>query len=68
MFFLAIMSWRKMVPLEVYPLGVFTGIIVSFATFRIYKLINHNEVQLTKEVKDKFQWKENDDSSGDLKE
>lgn len=61
------MSWRNMVPLEVYPLGVFTGIIVSFATFRIYKLINHNEVQLTKDIKDKFQWKENDDSAGDLK-
>ena len=56
------MSWRKMVPLEVYPLGVLTGIVISFATFRIYKLINHNEVQLTKDTKEKFQWKENDDS------
>ena len=51
-----------MVPLEVYPLGVLTGIVISFATFRIYKLINHNEVQLTKDTKEKFQWKENDDS------
>ena len=47
-----------MVPLEVYPLGIFTGIVISFASFRIYKLINHGEVQLTKSTKDKFQWKE----------
>ena len=47
-----------MVPMEVYPLGVFTGIVVSFAGYRIYKLMNHDEVQLTKEAKDKFQWKE----------
>jgi hypothetical protein len=52
------MSWRKMVPLEVYPLGVFTGVVISFASFRIYKLMNHNEVQLTKGTKEKFQWKE----------
>lgn len=54
-----------MVPLEVYPLGIFTGIIISFATFRIYKLINHSEVQLTKGTKDKFQWKEDAEKSAD---
>ena len=52
-----------MVPLEVYPLGIFTGIIISFATFRIYKLINHSEVQLKKGSKDKFQWKEETEQS-----
>lgn len=57
------MSWRKMVPLEVYPLGVFTGIIISFASFRIYKLINHEEVQLTKNTKEKFQWKDNENAN-----
>lgn len=51
-----------MVPLEVYPLGVFTGIIISFASFRLYKLINHEEVQLTKSTKDKFQWKEDENA------
>lgn len=62
------MAWRKMIPLEVYPLGVFTGIVISFAAFRIYKLANHNEVQLTKGTREKFQWKEGESSDGGSRE
>ncbi len=49
-----------MIPLEVYPLGIFTGAAISFAAYRIYKLLNHNEVQLTKSKKEKFEWKDED--------
>ena len=54
------MSWRKMIPIEVYPLALFTGAAISFATYRIYKLLNHNEVQLTRSSNKKFEWKDED--------
>lgn len=58
------MSLRKAMPVEVYPLGVFAGAVVAFATYRLYKLFNHEEVMLTKKSQEKFAWKGlNEDNS-----
>ena len=52
------MAWRKLVPLEVYPLGVFSAAVVGLAGYRVWKLSNHSEVMLTKNSKQKFAWKD----------
>ena len=52
------MAWRKLVPLEVLPLGVFTGGAIIFAGYRLYILLNKPEVMLTKKRAETYQWKE----------
>lgn len=63
-----IMAWRKMVPLEVYPLGVFAGGVIIYAGLRIWKLGNHPEVLLTRKSFDKFQWKDTTADASEVKE
>lgn len=55
------MSWRKLVPLEVYPLGIFSAAVLGLAGYRCWKLSNHSEVMLTKKSAEKFAWKDEDE-------
>jgi hypothetical protein len=59
------MSWKKMVPVEVYPLGFFAGAVIVFAGYRLYKLANHQEAMLTKKSRERFAWKGVEDSPND---
>lgn len=56
------MTWRRLVPLEVFPLGVFSVAVIGFAGYRCWKLSNHSEVMLTKKSGEKFAWKDEDES------
>lgn len=54
------MGWRKLVPLEVFPLGVAASAVVGYAVYRCWKLSSHSEVMLTKKSQEKFEWKDED--------
>lgn len=41
-------GWRRFLPLEVWPLGVFVVAVTGLASYRIYKLASLPDVQFAK--------------------